>query len=176
MSWPLNVQALRDQNCTKIDPQVNCARQVDFLLEGRTPPCEYGMLDRFHLRSVQFSIQKQLLRRNVKRFRGGLVFKAHKLLIHSTLGWKVIKKKKKKELHLVVGREEEFGGEVEGTLIRGVALSLSLSLSHTHTLPPLFLSPLSLSPTLTFHDKVKSTVIKQCRERERERERERGAE
>jgi len=31
----------------------------------------------------------------VKRFRGGLVFKAHRLLYHSTLGFRVIKKKKK---------------------------------------------------------------------------------
>ena len=31
----------------------------------------------------------------VKRFRGGLVFKAHRLLHHSTLGLRVIKKKKK---------------------------------------------------------------------------------
>jgi len=30
----------------------------------------------------------------VKRFRGGLVFKAHRLLYHSTLGLRVIKKKK----------------------------------------------------------------------------------
>jgi len=37
------------------------------------------------------------LRRNVNRFRGGLVFKAHRLLYHSTLGWRVIKKKKKKK-------------------------------------------------------------------------------
>jgi len=37
----------------------------------------------------------QLLRRNVKRFRGGLVFKAHRLVYHSTLGWRAIKKKKK---------------------------------------------------------------------------------
>ena len=36
----------------------------------------------------------QLLRRNVKRFRGGLVFKAHRLLYHSTLGLRVIKKKR----------------------------------------------------------------------------------
>ena len=34
-----------------------------------------------------------LLRRNVKRFRGGLVFKAHRLLYHSTLGLRVIKTK-----------------------------------------------------------------------------------
>ena len=41
-----------------------------------------------------FSIQEQLIRRNVKRFRGGLVFKAHRLLYHSTLGLGVIKKKR----------------------------------------------------------------------------------
>ena len=33
-----------------------------------------------------------LLPRNVKRFRGGLVFKAHRLVYHSTLDWRVIKK------------------------------------------------------------------------------------
>jgi len=31
----------------------------------------------------------------VQRFRGGLVFEAHRLLYHSTLGWRVIKQKKK---------------------------------------------------------------------------------
>jgi len=31
----------------------------------------------------------------VQRFRGGLVFKAHRVLYHSTLGLRVIKKKKK---------------------------------------------------------------------------------
>ena len=36
----------------------------------------------------------QPLGRNVKRFRGGLVSKAHILLYHSTLGSRVIKKKK----------------------------------------------------------------------------------
>ena len=35
----------------------------------------------------------QLLYRNVQRFRGGLVFKAHRLVYHSTLGSRVIKKK-----------------------------------------------------------------------------------
>ena len=37
----------------------------------------------------------QLLRRNVKRFRGGFVFKAHRIWHHSSLGLGVIKKKKK---------------------------------------------------------------------------------
>ena len=36
----------------------------------------------------------ELLYRNVQRFRGGLVFKAHRLLYHSTLGLRVIKKKR----------------------------------------------------------------------------------
>ena len=31
--------------------------------------------------------------RNVQRFRGGLVFKAHRLLYHSTLGLRVIQKR-----------------------------------------------------------------------------------
>ena len=32
----------------------------------------------------------------VKRFRGGIVFKAHRLVYHSPLGWRAIRKKKKK--------------------------------------------------------------------------------
>ena len=35
-----------------------------------------------------------LLSRNVEQFRKGLVFKAHRLLHHSTLGSRVVKKKK----------------------------------------------------------------------------------
>ena len=38
---------------------------------------------------------EQLLRRGVKRFRGGLVFKAYSRVYHSTLGWRVVKKKKR---------------------------------------------------------------------------------
>ena len=38
----------------------------------------------------------------MKRFRGGLVFQAHRLLYHSTLGSRVIKKKKKKDLEHVL--------------------------------------------------------------------------
>jgi len=34
----------------------------------------------------------------VKRFRGGLVFKAHRLLYHSTLGLRVIKNKKRRRV------------------------------------------------------------------------------
>ena len=44
----------------------------------------------------QFSIQERQLRKIVKRFRGGFVFKDHRLSYHSTLGLRAIKKKKKK--------------------------------------------------------------------------------
>ena len=41
-----------------------------------------------------FSIQDQVLSRNVERFRGGLVSKAHRLLYDSTLGSRVIMEKR----------------------------------------------------------------------------------
>ena len=41
-------------------------------------------------------IQEQLLYRNVQRFRGWLVFEAHRLLYHSTLGLRVIKKRRRR--------------------------------------------------------------------------------
>ena len=44
-------------------------------------------------RNSSASIAEQLLRRHVKRFRGGLVSQAHVRLLHLTLDWKVIKKK-----------------------------------------------------------------------------------
>jgi len=34
----------------------------------------------------------------MQRFRGGLVFKAHRLVYHSTLGLRVIKKKKEQSM------------------------------------------------------------------------------
>jgi len=54
----------------------------------------------------------------VKRFRGGLVFKAHRLLYHSNLGSKVINKKKK---HLWWGfgfRVSVLGLRVEGQVAK----------------------------------------------------------
>ena len=44
----------------------------------------------------------------VRRFRGGLVFKAHRLLYHSTLGSREIKKKKKKRRAEPHGRLRRF--------------------------------------------------------------------
>jgi len=49
----------------------------------------------------RFSISEHPLCRDVKRFRGRLVFKARRLEYHSTLGLRVIKKRKKK--HSQVG-------------------------------------------------------------------------
>ena len=57
-----------------------------------TPACSPGTSAPFSVRAREF---QQLLRRNVKRFRGGLVFKAHRPLYHSTLGSKVKKKKRR---------------------------------------------------------------------------------
>ena len=43
------------------------------------------------------AVSQQLLRRNVKRFRRGLVFKARRLVYHSTLGSRVINRKREAE-------------------------------------------------------------------------------
>ena len=40
--------------------------------------------------------EEPTVRGNVERLRGGLVFRAHRLLYHSTLGSRVTKKRKKK--------------------------------------------------------------------------------
>jgi len=53
----------------------------------------------------------QLLYIIVQRFRGGLAFKAHRLLYHTTLGLRVIKKKRAILLHLTEEEEEEPSNE-----------------------------------------------------------------
>ena len=65
---------------------------------------------------TQFSIQKQLLRNIGKRFRAGLVCKARRLLYNSSLGSRVIKKKK---THLRAVRQIEhcFEGESQAVLL-----------------------------------------------------------
>jgi len=65
----------------------------------------------------------------VQRFRGGLVFKAHRLLYHSTLGLRVIKKKRRRALRVAASalgyvasgtefRVPSFGYRVSGTEFR----------------------------------------------------------
>ena len=50
----------------------------------------------FETPGVGFTVQGRGLReyKNVKRFPGGLVIKADRLVYHSTLGWRVIQEKK----------------------------------------------------------------------------------
>ena len=66
------------------------------------------------------SPQEHLLGRDVKRFRG-LVFNAHRLVYHSTLGSKVIKKKKTPSPQRYAGKEADkkrkrvSGGGEEGS-------------------------------------------------------------
>ena len=59
---------------------------------------------------LEFSIQVHLLCRNVQRFREGLVIEAHGLLYQSTLGLRVIKKKKKKHSKSNVIKEDTRDG------------------------------------------------------------------
>jgi len=54
-------------------------------------------------------VMSQPSRLNVQRFRGGLVVKAHRLLYHSTLGLRVIKKKKRRSGETA---ETELGDEM----------------------------------------------------------------
>ena len=51
---------------------------------------------------------------DVKRFRGGLAFKAHRLVYHSTLGLRVIKKKKMDRKH--PGSDMKHPGSIAGAL------------------------------------------------------------
>ena len=50
-----------------------------------------------------FGIREQLLHRNVQRFRGGLVFKAHRLLYRSTLGARESNKEEEEDLEFNLG-------------------------------------------------------------------------
>ena len=56
----------------------------------------------------------------MKRFRGGLVFKASRLVYHSTLGLRVIKKKKKDLFE--AGREARVGPHLRPDLERDLPI------------------------------------------------------
>jgi len=56
-----------------------------------------------HLCSNFVHIFERMNSPHVQRFRGGLVFKAHRLLYHSTLGLRVTKKKKKRSTRTIPG-------------------------------------------------------------------------
>ena len=70
-------------------------------------------------------IQEQPLRTNVKRFRGELVLKAHRLLYHSTLGWRVTKMKmkiRKGAPHPSILSSGRFLNAFRGEMFRELAL------------------------------------------------------
>ena len=59
----------------------------------------------------QYSFQFENEYKNVQRFRGGLVFKAHRLVYHSTLGLGAMKKKKERQqMQRVQGVGSSYGG------------------------------------------------------------------
>ena len=68
---------------------------AEYALALRTTSPENGGNDSVQAGVIRMSRSCELLRRNVKRFRGGLIFKAHKLLYRSAIGL-IVKKKKKK--------------------------------------------------------------------------------
>jgi len=63
-----------------------------WLIDGSADPVRLGSIMDAMLKVC--SPIEQLLYRNVQRFRGGLVVQAHRRVYHSTLGLRVIKKKK----------------------------------------------------------------------------------
>ena len=69
---------------------------------------------------MNFSIQEQLLHRNVQRFREGSVFKAHRLLYQSTLGSRAIQRKKKKKM---LGGGE---GRIQGVDVLCIGLTVNV--------------------------------------------------
>ena len=97
--WTRNVSfpSIMGYYVTKFPPhwalQSIAWRQVDF--ELLTLVTDILHFFRYLFRSQFKNNHLQPLRRNVKRFRGGLVFKAHRLVYHSPLGLRVVKKKKK---------------------------------------------------------------------------------
>ena len=84
----------------------------------------------------------------MKQFRGGLVFKAHGLLHHSTLCWIVIKKKKRSNLtgiFLASKSGKEGAGHPSRSRAPCAAISASHALFRSRTLDP---NPQTLNVTL----------------------------
>jgi len=68
----------------------------------------------FGLRVQGFGVRDCGWSYHVKRFRGGLVFKAQRLMYHSTLGLRVIKKKKYQTRRTAAKREARRKGSARG--------------------------------------------------------------
>ena len=103
----------------------------------------------------------------VKRFRGGLVFKAHGLLYHSTLGSRAIKKKKKDRD--LFGCSPESGDLWYTSRQFNQPVWFAPHLRAGHDLCRGVPGVKSVHSTVSLHG-----VCVCARERERERERERG--
>ena len=85
---------------TQSGPESGRGFQAEVMNSCQVVLSSSGMKRREQLdRSVQFSIEAQLFRRDVKRFREGLVLKAHTFLCHSNLGSRVVKKKNNLDRH-----------------------------------------------------------------------------
>ena len=82
----------------------------------RTEESTPGLLISRRPGQVRKVSSRQLLYRNVQRFRGGLVLKARRILYQSTLGLRVKKKKKKGLLQMVspFGRDKVKAGRARG--------------------------------------------------------------
>ena len=81
----------------RVELQQTSSRPTDIITTNRYHHDQLiSSRDQWVLEAVRMEQDAQLLRRNVKRFRGGLVFKAHRLLFDSTLGSRVITKKKRR--------------------------------------------------------------------------------
>ena len=81
-------------------------------------------------RTAQFPIQGQLLRRKVKRFQGGLMFKAHRLVYHSNLGWRVMndnKLKRSRTLRRLQGPRKALRGGISGAFLEPLVSFCQLS-------------------------------------------------
>ena len=86
-------------------------------------------------------------RRNLKRFRGGLVLKAHRRLYHSTLGSRVIKKKKKHRASSVPVRADSMThGDASSPRNSRIGLTSQPSQRFSRPVIALFHSNLSDAP------------------------------
>ena len=91
-----NAQVPRSSKCMSFGAQISqgrprSPRKSRVCLARRGLICTRDRAARVQESCSQF--KNNYFRRNVKRFRGGLVFKAHRLVYHATLGLRVIKKK-----------------------------------------------------------------------------------
>ena len=93
---------------------------------------------------AEFLIQEQLLGINVKRFRGGLVFKAHGPVYHSSLGSRVRKKKREESEASARGRRHDGQARVDSRELSPSSNSAFSFILSNACLPPAALEPFDL--------------------------------